>query len=687
MTRAAPVFAIALVALFASRGAAADDAGPGDPDAGAGDPWAVDPGDLTAEGGVVYETIVEGRSPEEDGLSRRRIDREELRETGSNTVTEALEREPAVFASSGRKGERSFRLRGFDQRGVAVYLDGVPFSMPYGGSIDLNKIPVQMLDSILLLKGPTSVVFGPGGMGGALLLETREPEAAPLVEAELALSSDAESSGTIYHGYDAGPFAYAFGAGAFTSDGYALSSQFEPTEYEDGGGLDNSERRLRHAAGKLVVPMPGPNRFVAQAFVVDGEFGVPRSTTDTRPFYSRFEYWRAAVGQVAHEYDTQTAGIEEAVYVASFDNRLASYDDATFTTQDGPNAYTSWYHDRTFGGRVTARRAIRGLPGGATQLRLWLGAQHDVHRASLELDGSRESYRRTLFTAVPELEIPIVRRLVALASAQTDVERTHNAGAALDGYDGEMRDRTTAIFGPLLAVRWDPRDDLMLRLSGARRSRIPTLSERYSSRLGFTAPNPGLDPETAWHVGLDAAWKPTRGVEVDLSGFDAEVTDLIASEYLPETNGVTRKRNVGRARLAGAEAALSWRPARLVEVSAGYAYLHARRLDPDDGEEDRIAQIPAHQAVFGLAFDPARWLRATSSLRVIGPQAFDDYTILGLGELGTYAVWDARVELSPVPWASFWVHGSNLLDMNYQTEYGYPDRGLNVWFGVRVTER
>jgi outer membrane cobalamin receptor len=33
------------------------------------------------------------------------------------------------------------------------------------------------------------------------------------------------------------------------------------------------------------------------------------------------------------------------------------------------------------------------------------------------------------------------------------------------------------------------------------------------------------------------------------------------------------------------------------------------------------------------------------------------------------------------------VHGSNLLDMNYQTEYGYPDRGLNVWVGVRVTER
>jgi iron complex outermembrane recepter protein len=687
MTKPALALSLALLAAGISRAAAAQDGGIDDPDAGAADPWAVDPGRFPAGEGVVYETVVRGRSPEEDGLSRKRLDREEIRETGSATVIEAVEREPAVFAASGRKGERSFRLRGFDQRGVAIYLDGVPFSMPYGGSIDLGKIPIQMLDSILLLKGPTSVVFGPGGMGGALLLETRDPRESPLVDAELSLSSDAEASATIYHAHDAGPFAYALGAGSLVSDGYSLSSQFHPTEYENGGGLDNSDRRLRHVAGKLVVPMPGHNRFVSQAFLVDGDFGIPRSTTDTRPFYSRFTYWRAAVGQVAHDYDSGGTKLGEALYLTAFDNRLDSYDDATFTAQDGPNAYTSWYHDRTFGGRVTADRIFRGLPGGAAHVRLWLGAQHDLHRAALELDAPEERYRRTLLTAVPEVEIPIVRGLVALASAQTDVELTHNAGETLAGYDGELRDEVTPVFAPLLSLRWDPRDDLMLRLSAARRGRIPTLAERYSSRLGFTQPNPALDPETAWHFGLDASWKLGRDFSADLSGFDAEVSDLIADVYLPETNGVTEKRNVGRARLAGAEAALSWRPSRLVEVSAGYAYLYARRLDPGDGEEDRIAQIPAHQAVLGLAIDPARWLKLTSSLRIVGPQAFDDYTILGLGELGTYAVWDARVEISPVSWASLWLHGSNLLDMNYQTEYGYPDRGVAFWVGVRVTER
>ena len=67
-----------------------------------------------------------------------------------------------------------------------------------------------------------------------------------------------------------------------------------------------------------------------------------------------------------------------------------------------------------------------------------------------------------------------------------------------------------------------------------------------------------------------------------------------------------------------------------------------------------------------------------------GPQAFDDYNILGLGELGTYAVWDARLEIDPIPGVTTWLKGMNLLDMNYQTEYGFPDRGFSLWLGLRI---
>lgn len=74
-----------------------------------------------------------------------------------------------------------------------------------------------------------------------------------------------------------------------------------------------------------------------------------------------------------------------------------------------------------------------------------------------------------------------------------------------------------------------------------------------------------------------------------------------------------------------------------------------------------------------------------SYLQIVGSQAFDDYTILGLGTLGPYAVWNAQIRYQPWPIWQVYLKGTNLLDMNYQTRYGYPDRGLTVWLGTRLT--
>ena len=65
--------------------------------------------------------------------------------------------------------------------------------------------------------------------------------------------------------------------------------------------------------------------------VVDGEFGIPRSTTDSRPFFSRFTQWRALVGQVKHRLEVGKTKIEDSFHAAAFDNQLNAYDDATFS--------------------------------------------------------------------------------------------------------------------------------------------------------------------------------------------------------------------------------------------------------------------------------------------------------------------------------------------------------------------
>jgi iron complex outermembrane recepter protein len=641
-------------------------------DAGADDAGL--PGTYGDTDAPIYETVVKGRTPEDEGLSRERIARDEIRRSGAASTAAVLEREPSVNASTGRRGERIISVRGFDQRGVAVTLDGVPFAIPYDGQLDLGKLPVALVDHLSLVKGPSSIVNGPGGLGGTVNIVTRDPRSSPLAETSAELGELGAAKLDAFHALDRNGVGYALGAGLSEDDGYPLSASFEPARNEDGGTRDNSQRRFGYAGGKLVLSRPGSrHEIMAEPFVVSGDFGVPPSALDTFPRYWRFGVWRARLAQAAHTYSSKRVDLEEAVYAGAFDNRLDSYDDETFSSMDTPRAFSSWYHDRAYGGRLRGEARF-GLPWDEElALRWWLGAEHDTHESKLDVDEPTEEYRRTLLTIVPELELPLPRRFTATASVQTDLELMDASGGAEPATPG---------VGPFASLRWDPATPLMLRVVWARRCRIPTLRERYSSAFGSSEPNPDLRPETAYHVGLDASFSPSRYLAFELSGFDAEVIDMIDRVALG--GGVEQQTNIGRARLAGAEAAVdvSWK--RYVGAKVGYAYLFARRLD-EDPPDDALEYIPAHKVFAEITSSPVAWLALSTSAEIVGPQEFQDRQVLSWGELGAYALWNARIGATPTDNVEVWGRVTNILDASYQTEYGYPEAGRQFWVGMRLS--
>ena len=56
-------------------------------------------------------------------------------------------------ASSGRN-EASIRLRGFSSKGqVPLYIDGIPVTMPYDGTIDFNRLLSNDISEVQVAKG------------------------------------------------------------------------------------------------------------------------------------------------------------------------------------------------------------------------------------------------------------------------------------------------------------------------------------------------------------------------------------------------------------------------------------------------------------------------------------------------------------------------------------------------------
>ena len=94
---------------------------------------------------------------------------EELRTRTVNNLGEALELLPGVQFRVGRsKNEQQVTVRGFEQENVLILMDGIPLSIPYEGQLNLHDIPAQNIESIKLVKGVASALYGANQMGGVI---------------------------------------------------------------------------------------------------------------------------------------------------------------------------------------------------------------------------------------------------------------------------------------------------------------------------------------------------------------------------------------------------------------------------------------------------------------------------------------------------------------------------------------
>ena len=532
------------------------------------------------------EIVVSGSADEEAGPRLGTVEGKNLRRRGDRSAAESLEHEPAINASSGRRGERIFTMRGFEQRQVLVLLDGAPAYAPYDGQVDLGLLPVEMIDHITLVKGPASVLLGPNGMGGAVNIVTRRPGSAPLLSAAVEAGRDNAWQLSGLHSARAGRLGYTLYGGWRRRDAFPLPADFVPTSRENGVARENSDRSLAHVGANLELPLAGSHRLSGSVAFLDGEQGVPPGLLDPVVRYWRFTVWRSLAASLGHtaSYAGERLQLDELVYLRLFDNLLDSFDDATYSTQTSARAFHDWYHDQLAGGRVRARYRLPPARWGSTELRLWAGLEHDRHQDESDGVPLPEAITRTLLTFAPEAEAYLGERWSLLAAVQLDGEIPGSAPS------GKLASRLG--WGPLLSAGFDPLPGVSLRASVARRTRFPTLRDRFTQAQGSRTPNPELAPESAWHFGLDGTWRGPRALTVQLSFYDAEVQDLI--DLVNIGGGMEQLQNFSAGRLLGCELSAEAKPWRWLWLRAGYAFLHARRSEPQGGSTE-LENRPAHK--------------------------------------------------------------------------------------------
>lgn len=112
------------------------------------------------------------------------IDRAEIERTNvGRDITDLLRRVPGIMAHTLGQGDigDSIKMRGFFSSShgadTAVYIDGVPQNVPSSainhGMNDMSWLTPDMIDSIEVIKGPFSALYGDQNRSGALNITTR----------------------------------------------------------------------------------------------------------------------------------------------------------------------------------------------------------------------------------------------------------------------------------------------------------------------------------------------------------------------------------------------------------------------------------------------------------------------------------------------------------------------------------
>lgn len=632
-----------------------------------------------------YETVVSSRAPPPFDQARTEVTGRQLLRRGQRTVAEALETLPAVQGRANARGERLLVVRGFNQRQLVVLLDGVPLQIPYDGRLDLGKVPVGLLGSIEVVRGPASLAYGPTGMGGAILLHTRQPGTAP----RLALDWRGTLGASEHHVITslAGARGGVVMAGQMVwREHLTLPRAFQATALEAGPRRSNSDR-LSLSLGATGQYRPHPDHTLQLLMLGGtGHHGVPPLTETPNPRYWRFAPYQLLLVSLAHRGRwSDRVRLSEAIYLTYYRNTLYAYDDAQYLTRLTDRAFRSAYDDLSVGGRLWLRADLP-RPSWSRTLRLhaWLETRHDRHEGHDDYSGGQEETSQVATTFLRgAVEVDLRLRRGHAVRLQVELQ------SELPGHVEPESPRPTWFVGPLLGYGWQGRL-FSLHVTVARRARFPALRERFASAFGRRTPNPTLGPESAWIGqvgGRVRLWR--RRLTITSTVFTALVDDLI-DERLPCTDDrpecqTLQQQNVGRAVQAGLEVGARLRAPYGFVVGAGYQYLFSRALAQTD--EATLTGRAPHRAYFELVYSPWRYLEIRMALRVQGPTPSRHPDTGLVKTLDPYALWDARVTLGPWNSVSLYVSATNLLDSLHETEVGLPGAGRIIWLGVQFVRR
>ncbi len=524
------------------------------------------------------------------------IERDEVRDTNLRVnLSESLVRVPGLvvlnrqnYAQDLQISMRGFGARStFGVRGVRLYVDGVPASMPDGQG-QVSHFALNAVDRIEVLRGPFSALYG-NSSGGVITMTTRLESGANAGPNEFELATAAGSYGTWRAGLNvsggAAPYAYALDASRFSTDGYRdYSSATRDVLNLRAAALDTPLGRLRVTLNAVDIPE------------AEDPLGLTRAQWQDNP---RQASPQALQFRTRKSTDQQQLG---AQLTGDFAQRW-SYQAAAWTGRRGVTQFQAI---------PVAVQAPANHPGGVIDFdrdyggvdaRVQLAFDAAVFTLGVnveQLDEDRRGFENFTLQPAPVLgtqgrlrrdERNVVELRDVYAQAESSIGRAFRLHAGVRASQVEFRgeDRFFAngddsgrarydSVNPTVGAVFRPSSSSSVYASYGRGFETPTLNELAYRPDGSAGFNTALEPARSnnYEIGAKAAWSNALRGTLAAFAIDTE------NDIVVRTNAGGRSAfgNAAATRRRGVEASVGWQPLSALSIYASMAAIRAEFSEP-----------------------------------------------------------------------------------------------------------
>ena len=559
------------------------------------------------------------------GSSLYIISEDQIKARGFKDAIDAISSAPGVTSKQNGSfgGVGTIRIRGASSSQTLVLVDGVPVndaSSPAGG-YNFEYLNTSNIQSIEVLKGSQSTLWGSDAIGGVINIYTKQPESTSFgASAEIGSfglkrgSADINFSGSNSRLRVSTSKTSVDGISkADERDGNSEDDGFESESYSMSGSIDLESLTLK---GSLSY-MESQVEYDSYGFVTGVQDGDEKSNTD--------EF----IGSIAAFFDLFNGKLQNSIFISQSDINRDYYSNGSFSF-----------------GAEGKRELIRYQGNIEVNDFNKIAFGLESEESQVDADESTIDGSFLLYEFRPNNKIII------------------STGIRNDDHEGFGSKTTRRISGT-----FKPSDNLIIRSSWGEGFKVPTIFQSTYFCCGATIANSSIRPETStsYDFGFELFFNEMNS-NFSITYFDQDINDQINFSF-----GIGGYENIDKVNSKGFEVALDYQISKLMSLYLNYSY-----IDSVDGNGSSLFYVAKDSGEAGLIYEPNNSYSGSIIARYNGSESSS------YGKIDSWIRFDVNGSYRLSGANELYFRIENLLDEEYQQIFGYGTPERSGFIGLRT---